>query len=275
MGISYTPGPPGRSRYGHECRPGVGRGADLAEPFGAVAGDEGDVGEGLDVVDQRRAPVDAALGEVVQVERRFGVASVEPVDQGGGLPGDVAVRGGFERGCRSCRIGRRAVRRGPLRRRGCSPGAVRSMQTMASRAPTAAAAAAIPSRTRWGTVESRTLSLALAGSPSVPLATTTARRPAATAAILTAVGKPAPPRPLSPAALMSSMRSWPPAAGGAEVGEVLGQRRHRLAWGRRRQVTAGASAKGQFDGVHRRPFPEATSRGPLSVEDEPRFGAVC
>ena len=76
-------------------------------------------------------------------------------------------------------------------------------------APTAAAASAIPSSTRCGDWRSRIASLPLAGSDSAPLATTTAaprRRPrpdraaaAVTARILRAIGKAAPPRPVSPA----------------------------------------------------------------------------
>ncbi len=49
---------------------------------------------------------------------------------------------------------------------------------MTPSAPVAAAAASAPSRTRCGTRCSRTRSLALAGSPSEPLTTTVARRPA-------------------------------------------------------------------------------------------------
>jgi hypothetical protein len=72
--------------------------------------------------------------------------------------------------------------------------------TTARPAPTISAASTAPSRTRCGSRASRTLSFALAGSPSVPLAITTARRrPAATAASFRAVGKLAPPRPVSPA----------------------------------------------------------------------------
>ena len=63
-------------------------------------------------------------------------------------------------------------------------------------APTATAAAAKPSSTRCGLRVNRTRSFAERGSPSVPLATTTApRRPWATASIFRPVGNPAPPRP--------------------------------------------------------------------------------
>ena len=72
-------------------------------------------------------------------------------------------------------------------------------------APVIAAASTAPSRTRCGDRASRTLSLALAGSPSVPLATTTGARRAATAASFRAVGKAAPPRPVSPDRSTSSI----------------------------------------------------------------------
>ena len=57
----------------------------------------------------------------------------------------------------------------------------RSTQTITSRAPTAAAAIWAPSRTRCGALVSKSLSFALAGSPSAPFTTTTGRpAPAAT-----------------------------------------------------------------------------------------------
>ena len=75
--------------------------------------------------------------------------------------------------------------------------ALRSTHTTASSAPTARAAATMPSSTRWGACTSSVLSLVLSGSPSVPFATTIGVRPrsaraplARTASILIAVGKP-------------------------------------------------------------------------------------
>ena len=66
-------------------------------------------------------------------------------------------------------------------------------------APTARAATAAPSSTRWGNSVSRSRSLPLAGSPSVPLPTTTrGPRRATTARIFLATGKAAPPRPRRP-----------------------------------------------------------------------------
>ena len=88
----------------------------------------------------------------------------------------------------------------------------------ASLAPVSSAAITAPSRTRCGDLAISTLSLALAGSPSVPFAITTAAGPAATAASLRAVGNPAPPRPVSPAratsAISASLSRLPKLDGG-------------------------------------------------------------
>ena len=74
-------------------------------------------------------------------------------------------------------------------------------QTMTRRAPLAAARSWAPSRTRWGDRKRRSLSLSLAGSPSIALTTTVPPPPAACAtASLIAAGNPAPPRPPSPEA---------------------------------------------------------------------------
>ena len=68
-----------------------------------------------------------------------------------------------------------------------------------------------PSSTRWGLRVSRTASLWLSGSPSMPLPTTTGfRAPAATERTLVAVGKPAPPRPVSPLSVTASRSSSRP-----------------------------------------------------------------
>ncbi len=75
----------------------------------------------------------------------------------------------------------------------------------ASLAPVISAASTAPSRTRCGEQAMSTRSFTLAGSPSVPFATTTGARPAATAASLRAVGNPAPPRPVSPARATSAI----------------------------------------------------------------------
>src|SRR6266498_228002 len=61
---------------------------------------------------------------------------------------------------------------------------------------------------------SRVRSFTLAGSPSAPLAITTVRVPAATAASLRQVGNPAPPRPVSPESATREMtRPRPPCHG--------------------------------------------------------------
>ncbi len=67
------------------------------------------------------------------------------------------------------------------------------------------ASSSSPSSTRSGDSRSRTASLWLSGSPSMALPTTTGRRPSS-AASFRAVGKPAPPRPVSPASVSRSIR---------------------------------------------------------------------
>lgn len=66
-------------------------GALGAEPAGAEAGDQGDVGEGFDVVDQGGAAGDAAFGGTGWFGGGAGVGGVEVVDQCGFLAGDVAA----------------------------------------------------------------------------------------------------------------------------------------------------------------------------------------
>src|ERR1700746_334920 len=86
---------------------------------------------------------------------------------------------------------------------------------MMSGAPTASAARRAPSITRWGRVAISVRSFRLSGSPSAPLASTTARPCArsATARHLRATGNPAPPRP-SRLAASSPAISRPPATRG-------------------------------------------------------------
>ena len=81
---------------GDQRRAGIVDGAQAAIPGGAEAGDDGQVGEGLHVVDQRRAAPHAALVGAGRYEGRFGLAAVEPVHQGGLLAGDVAAGGGLD-----------------------------------------------------------------------------------------------------------------------------------------------------------------------------------
>ena len=73
--------------------------------------------------------------------------------------------------------------------------------TVTRRAPLAAARSWAPSSTRWGDRSRRSLSLSLAGSPSMALTRIVPPPPAACAtASLIAAGNPAPPRPASPEA---------------------------------------------------------------------------
>ena len=113
-------------------------------------------------------------------------------------------------------------------------------------APTICAASTAPSRTRCGDLAISTLSLALAGSPSVPLPITTGARPAATAASLRAVGNPAPPLPVSPARSTSaiSARMSPRPGPGHGGGPYLARWLSRLAGpgGKRRGNAPGAPA---------------------------------
>src|SRR5581483_10493033 len=121
------------------------------------------------------------------------------------------------------------------------------------------------SRTRCGSHAISTLSLALAGSPSVPLAITTGRsRPAATARSLRAVGKLAPPRPVSPArpasAISSSCHPAPePPAGGWRADPLRATPRA----GRRGRCSPGT--RGTLAGPH----------GPGRLCPRPRLGPAA
>ncbi len=109
---------------------------------------------------------------------------------------------------RICTSGRGSTpRRSSSARRAAtsSRSAPRSTHTRTSVAPMARAASSAPSSTRCGDDASRKRSLALAGSPSVPLTTTMGSPGTSSAArSLCTVGKPAPPRPRRPAASTSS-----------------------------------------------------------------------
>ena len=127
---------------------------------------------------------------------------LDPVHDRAGLTAHEPVRSRSRRGSGTWSI--------PARLRSAAASSMISRTEMCTtitawRAPAIAAASTAPSRTRCGDRASRTLSLALAGSPSVPLATTTGARRAATAASFRAVGKAAPPRPVSPDRSTSSI----------------------------------------------------------------------
>ena len=88
-----------------------------------------------------------------------------------------------------------------------------SRHTCTAVAPTARAASTAPSSTRCGARLSRAWSFSLAGSLSMPLATTTAGpRRDATDFIFAPAGNPAPPRPVRPAAATALARP-PPRSG--------------------------------------------------------------
>ena len=167
-----------RTRDGDERRAGAPRRAPLAEPRAAVAGDQREVRERLDVLDERRPLAVARVRGERRAQPRPRRPALEVREHGGLLARHVplgAGRHGHARAAAAARAVGRARR--PSLERAWAAGAA----TSTSRAPTALAAASAPSRTRWGARVSNARSLALIGSPSVPLTTTTGRAPAATA----------------------------------------------------------------------------------------------
>ena len=93
-----------------DLRAGRLLGAELAEPVGAVLDDVRDVRERLDVVDQRRALVEALVGGERRLQPRVAALALERVEQRGLLAADVgagaavhdqAAREAASRGCRS------------------------------------------------------------------------------------------------------------------------------------------------------------------------------
>ena len=67
--------------------PGVVGGTNLPVPLSSEAGDQGQLGQGFDVVDQRWQPVDTPLERPAQ--GRLTVATIDQVDQGTFLAGQV------------------------------------------------------------------------------------------------------------------------------------------------------------------------------------------
>ena len=201
------------------------------EGVGAGAGDHGDVGQRLGVVHQRPPAPDAQRDSLVGTERRQGLTRLDPADQGGLLAGDEAVgRAHQDLGDRANSPPPRArpwpAPRPPRRGRG-----PRARTRVTRRAPLAAARSWAPSSTRWGERIRRSLSLSLAGSPSMPLTTMVPPLPAAWAtASLMAAGNPAPPRPARPEDSSTETKaSRQPRAPGdgqrdrAQGGDVTGQ----------------------------------------------------
>src|SRR5437667_143671 len=73
-------GPADGAAHGREDRARLLLEPDLTEPAGAVAGDECQVRERLDVLDECRAPIDAALERTGRLAGRLGLAAAQPSD---------------------------------------------------------------------------------------------------------------------------------------------------------------------------------------------------
>ena len=74
-----------------DLRPGRLLGPEVLEPLGAVVDDVGDVGEGLDVVDQRRAAVEALDRGERGLQARVAALALERVEQRRLLAADVGA----------------------------------------------------------------------------------------------------------------------------------------------------------------------------------------
>ena len=85
------PGPADRAAERDEHRAGLALTAELAEPVRAVTRDERDVGQRLDVLDERRAPAHASFIGPRRHEGRLGGPAVQPLHEGGLLAGHEAV----------------------------------------------------------------------------------------------------------------------------------------------------------------------------------------
>ena len=177
-------------------------------PRVAEPGDEGRVGEALDVLDERRPAPHAVLRDARRRRGRPGVPAVDVVDRRRCLAGHVAdrvpsrcasaggvsvsplVEGAADQPRPRPRAPSRCRRRSRRRRRPRRPGRPRR-----SRGAAGSPSGRGPFR--------------CAGSPSAPFATTTARPSlrSASARHLRPTGNPAPPRPSRPLASSSAMRS--------------------------------------------------------------------
>ena len=123
-------GPLHVARDRHELGAGRVALAELAVPVGAVLDDDRRVAERLDVVDQRRALVEALVGGERRLEARVAALALERVEQAGLLAADVGAlaavddqrrTSGRSRGCARPGSPCRRPRRRP--RRGCPPAA--------------------------------------------------------------------------------------------------------------------------------------------------------
>ena len=166
------------------------------------------LGECLGVLHECRPVVEAALERERRLERRLGRTSGHGLQQRRLLAGDEPVGHGGDAERHAVEAPLSPLGDGRLDRVRVRRSAASEIATTAVRAPRAAAASTAPSSTRWGLCRSSALSFTLAGSPSAAF-TTTIGRPgcAATAASFVPVGNPAPPRPRSPLASTSAIRS--------------------------------------------------------------------
>ena len=98
--------------HGHQRGARRVRRPDAAEPLGPEAGDEGGVGQGLDVLDQRRPPADTLVADRPDADEG-GDARVAPVDGGDGRR--LLARRGTGRGRPPPRTCRRRCPAGPAR----------------------------------------------------------------------------------------------------------------------------------------------------------------
>ena len=201
---------PDRAGDRREHRPRSIVRAQLAEPRGAVAGDQPELRERLDVLDERRALAVATVGDERRAQAWQRRPALEVRDDRGLLPRRTRRARNQGEACPvpvgalalADRLGEgREDRRGRRDQDRAAPPRPRRPRLRRGRGG---------ERTRAGGDR-----LALMGSPSVPLTTTTGREPEATAASLRAVGKPAPPRPRRPARSTSPIRSWPMSGSGA------------------------------------------------------------
>ena len=145
--------------------------AGLAIPGVAVARDEGNVGERLDVLDERRPSVNAALERPWRHHRGSCVTSVDVV-RPQPTPRRRHTRAARQRCGRNGHLralAERSLERASALRRDARP----DVQHDLSRAEVVAASSA-PSSTRCGRAAISARSLALSGSPSAPLTRTRA-----------------------------------------------------------------------------------------------------
>ena len=195
---SSTSNTPGRvHRPGHRHQRGAGRigCSQPAEPSRTVTGDEGHLRQCLDVVHQCRTPARPRAAPICPpAERGAPCRWPSQLTRADSSPGHVAGRGTGQEDPR------RAQARPPSARRWRASIDARPVGPVVGHAdhdlgaPMAVAATSAPSSTRWGAQVRRIRSLALAGSPSMPLTTSTGRAPPRPRLRhLTAAGKPGSP----------------------------------------------------------------------------------